>query len=391
MSRHVLPSMEAERQRFAREFSSVQRWLDGLGKLSGSVLTRKRSLNALINFCKWRGKSPDELIAERLRDLKSDDVQTRARHEDLVNKYFQTFKSRGMGCGVFDYLKSFYKHNYAPLLCQSPKRVRVTTEKIPTAAEIAKMVEVADLRDSVVIAFLAQSGVREGTLCKLTYGHVKEDLEAGEKIVHFYVKAEEAKGGIGYPAFTGPEAATLLKAYLTMRRQGTAYMKPEVLADSSPLFRRRAIGIKPITEDSVQVLVYHRAVEAGIIPPKKRPGEWALIRPHCLRKFFQTRMEEAGLNPNWVRHLMGHKVRGSDAAYSKPTVRQLREAYEKALPYITLNPANIDAMDKDQTIKELRTRLEKLESVYVEIGVMKERIEALTAIVPKRRGLRRAS
>jgi len=209
VSRRVLPSMEAERQRFACEFSSVQRWLDGLGKFSGSLLTRRRSLNALINFCRWCGRSADELIAERLRDLKSDDVQARARHEDLVNRHFRTFKSRGMGCGVFDYLKSFYKHNYAPLLCQSPRRVRVTAEKVPTAAEIAKMVEVADLRDSAIIAFLAQSGVREGTLCKLTYGHVKEDLEAGEKVVHFYVKPEEAKGGIGYPAFTGPESATL--------------------------------------------------------------------------------------------------------------------------------------------------------------------------------------
>jgi len=391
VSRRVLPSMEAERQGFAREFSTVQRWLDGLGKLSGSELTRKRGLNALINFCKWTGKTPDMMISERLRDLKGDDIQVRARHEDLVNKYFQTFKSRGMGCGVFDYLKSFYKHNYVPLLCQSPKRFRVTTERIPTVAEIARMIEVADLRDKAIIAFLAQSGVREGTLCKLTYGHVKEDLEAGEKIMHFYVRPEEAKAGIAYDGFAGPEAASLLKGYLTMREKGTAYMKPETIIDRSPLFRRRARGIEPVTEDSIQVLVYHRAVEANVIPPKGHPGEWAQIRPHCLRKFFQTRMEEAGLHVNWVKHLMGHKIRGSDAAYSKPTVRQLREAYEKALSYITLNPANAVAMDKDRTIRELRERLEKLESIYVEVGVMKERIEALTEVMPKKRWLRKPS
>jgi integrase len=147
----------------------------------------------MIRFCAWTGKDPDVLISERVRDLKEDDIRLRSRHEELVLKYFQTFKSRGTGVGAMSYIKSFYRHNYVPLQCKIPRAWRVTSEKVPTQGEIRRMMSISNLRDRAVIAFLAESDVRISTLCSLTYGDVSKDLEAGKIPVHIKVMPIQAK------------------------------------------------------------------------------------------------------------------------------------------------------------------------------------------------------
>ena len=89
LSSRILPSLQSSRDDFEKRYSSVQRWMLGLRSLTGSDYTIKRSLNALIRFCDSVGKDPDALVAERIQDLKGDDVRVRGRHEDLALKYFQ--------------------------------------------------------------------------------------------------------------------------------------------------------------------------------------------------------------------------------------------------------------------------------------------------------------
>jgi len=52
---------------------------------------------------------------------------------------------------------------------------------------------------------------------------------------------------------------------------------------------------------------------------------------HVLRRFFQTSLETAGLNPNWIKKMMGHTLEGSEAPYSQREVEMLRDAYKKSL------------------------------------------------------------
>jgi site-specific recombinase XerC len=81
------------------------------------------------------------------------------------------------------------------------------------------MMSVSDMRDRAVIAFLPPSGVRVSTLCRLTYGDVAQDLEAGNVPVHIKVMPFQAKGkrAEGYDIFIGPETVEALKNYLNSR------------------------------------------------------------------------------------------------------------------------------------------------------------------------------
>jgi hypothetical protein len=59
--------------------------------------------------------------------------------------------------------------------------------------------------------------------------------------------------------------------------------------------------------------------------------------PHDLRRFVQTGLERARLQPNWIKKILRHKVAGEENPYSQPKIEELREAYRTALPYLDLS------------------------------------------------------
>jgi hypothetical protein len=163
-----------------------------------------------------------------------------------------------------------------------------------------------------------------------------------------------------------------------MRRKGTKHKPPEEVHADSPLFTRdRGNGepdaVLPVTEDVIQVQVVKAALAAGIVEPKKHPGESSQVRPHCLRKFYQTSLERTGIPHNWVKRLLGHKLPKSEDPYSKPTLEDLRKAYERALPHLALSDATIELAAQQETIQELKARLEKLEAIQTERVVLAAR------------------
>jgi len=160
-----------------------------------------------------------------------------------------------------------------------------------------------------------------------------------------------------------------LKAYLDSRRRGTRHIPSEAIGPDDPLFRRQLNGDEesvPISDDSIEQLVTQAALRAGVIEPKKKPGDWSQVRPHVLRKFYQTSLERSGIPHNWVKRLLGHQLSASEDPYSKPTLEDLRKVYERAIPHLALNDTTIELAAQQETIQELRARLEKVEAVQVE-------------------------
>jgi integrase len=114
----------------------------------------------------------------------------------------------------------------------------VYKSRAPTPEELQKILDIADLRERVIIALLAYGGFREGTLIKLKYGHVRRDIENGIIPLHIHVEAEITKGKYhDYHTFLGQEAVNYLKLYLQLRRKGTDKIPPENINDDSPLIK----------------------------------------------------------------------------------------------------------------------------------------------------------
>jgi hypothetical protein len=111
-------------------------------------------------------------------------------------------------------------------------------DRAPKPEELAKVIDIADLRGKVIVSMMTLGGFREGTLARLRYHHIKEDYEAHRIPIHIPVEAEITKGNYHeYDIFIGQEAIQYLCAYLEVRQRGAKNIPPELIVDDSPLIR----------------------------------------------------------------------------------------------------------------------------------------------------------
>jgi len=312
-----------------KTFESVQRWTTTLTKHAGEKNTVIQYLRGMRTFCEWVKKNPDQLVEERMNDLKSDDIQIRARAEDQIDRFYAAYKDQSQSRAVMIHaiVKSFYKANHLPLTTKTPRMLMVREEEImPTPEQIRRMGDISDLRDKTLIVWMAEGGFRIGSLIQLQIKDAK-DLYTGKIPCAVKIPSAVSKGKLGYIGFVCQDAVDLMKQYLERRRS-----QGETINEETYLFK--GTGDKNLTKTYASTLVTNAAVATGLIKNQKGVKSF---RSHCFRKRVQTTLEGSGIPLNWVDYLLGHVPRGADAsAYSRPTPEQLREAYAKAMPKLQI-------------------------------------------------------
>jgi len=209
------------------------------------------------------------------------------------------------------HIRTFYRVNGVKIELSGPLSRRVTyRDRSPTPEELSRILDIADLRQKVIVSMLALGAFREGTLAQLKYHHIQKDLEEGMIPIHVHVEAEITKGKYGdYDTFIGAEAAEYLKIYMELRKRGSPDKRnpPETLTGESPLIRDetshtpRSIGSK-----QVRKIVHQLYVKAGLL--KQPRGRMYELRVHSLRKYFKTQMLALGVQPDYVDYMMGHTL-----------------------------------------------------------------------------------
>jgi site-specific recombinase XerD len=265
-------------------------------------------------YAEWWGKSPDEIIADiKPKEDNEPKPQQLKNHTESLKTYLAYLQDRGLKPGaVNNYIKAvktFYRVNDVKIEVKTPRGKQVVyKDRAPKPEELAKLLDIADLRQKVIVTMLAHGGYREGTLAKLQYRHVKHDLEAGITPAHIHVEADITKGKYhAYDTFIGAEAVNYLKKYLDHRRIGTRYTKPETITDTSPLIRDEGrTEPKDIESKQIRTIVHNLYVKAGIAT--KSLGRFYDLRTHSIRKYFKTQMIAAGVQADYVDYFMGHTI-----------------------------------------------------------------------------------
>ena len=264
-------------------------------------------------YSAWLGYSPD-LIIQDIKPTGNITDPTRVQnHTGYLNDYLAELQDDGLKPGaVNNYIKSvktFYRVNGVKIELFEPLSRRVTyKDRAPKPEELAKMLEIADLREKVMVSCLALGAFREETLSKLKYHHVSEDIENNRTPIHVHVETDITKGKYhDYDTFLGAEAAQYLKLYIEQRKKGTAKIPPENLTDESPLIRNETRKTpKSIGSKQVRKIVHQLYVKADLI--KQRKGSMYDLRVHSLRKYFKTQLLALGVQPDYVDYMMGHTV-----------------------------------------------------------------------------------
>jgi len=337
---YVLSSLLAERPRLIpfvlenRSLLELARYY--LRYRTASVKTLYVNVDCISRYSKRTGMTPDALIS----DVKDQDGLVRMekipKHVKVLEDYVAELQDRGLASSrISNYvkaIKALYRVNGVEIkLPYALSRRAVRKNRAPKPEELQHLLDVADLREKVIISMMALGGFREGTLVKLRYHHVSEDLERGGVPLHVHVEPEITKGKYhDYDTFLGAEAVEYLNLYLEARRKGNLdpRLQPEDIQDDSPLICDiRSRTPRPIGEKQIYKTIHELYFRGGLLKHGQNGGYTLCV--HSLRKFFKTQLEALGVNSDYIEYMMGHTVSVYHDIQSK-SVEFLREIYAAA-------------------------------------------------------------
>ncbi len=282
---------------------------------TGSTATLQLYAYSVMRYCTWLNKTPDQLLSN-CKDQDGDpNPKAIAKYNRLLDDYVGELQAEEVVSGSINSMlkgvKTLCRCGGVRLELPHPLSSRkVYKTHAPTPDQLQKLLEIADLREKVIILMFATGGFREGTLSKLKYRHVKEELEAGIVPLHIHVEVEITKGEFGdYDTFLNQEAVDCLKLYLQTRRQGTKKTPPENIHDDSPLIRSKTSRLPmPIKEAAIYATINALYRAAGLISKELKLGRRYKLCVHSIRKYFKTTMESLNIKTDYVEYMMGHII-----------------------------------------------------------------------------------
>lgn len=290
-------------------------------------------------YTDWYKKTPDELRDERNQDLQSSSILEKRKAEKALERFYHEYPKKQTALMVWRSMVSFYDYQGLSLIgIKSPSQESLRARKrdcIPTAEEIRRMCDIADLRDRLMILVSAETDMRPGSLVRLQYKHVRRDLESGTIPCRVVIPLYESQlESLGVMTFLCEDAANSLRLYNKTRAE-----KGEEINDETYIFPRyvgtggkRSIiksGRVHIGEDGFEAMVRRMGIEAGLIA-RNVPGVKE-FRNYCFRKRVKTALEGSSIPEAWVELMMAHVSKFSVKAYCRPSEEDLRKAYSGAM------------------------------------------------------------
>lgn len=379
--KYIITSLIKERPRLIPlvfQNHSLQKLASYLLKYrSGSPKTFYLYTDCIARYCNYLKLTPDQIVQD-LQDKDGHILQNKLQtHVEALDRYVGELVDEGLApsrvCNYVKAIRALYRVNAIDLkLPFSLPRRTTRKDRAPRPEELAKLLDISDLRERVMVSMLALGGFREGTLVKLTYGHVKEDIELGMIPLHVHVEDKITKGKYcDYDTFLGREAVECLRLYFETRRKGSSDDKvpPEDITDDSPLIRDSNCRMpKPIGEKQIYQIVHGLYFKAGLLKPNR--GRIYDLKVHSIRKFFKTQLMALGVQSDYVDYMMGHTIDTYHDIQSKG-IEFLRNIY--ASSQLSIRP------------KTMVSKIETLKTVARGMGLDPERILTREALAEPHR------
>lgn len=286
---------------------------------TGSQLSLYSYISQFQRFCSWIRAEPDQLV-NRCRNRNGDpNPKEIAIMTKALEKYIDYLRADNIASSTIrrrlKAITRVFRLNGVELrLPYGIVAWTVNEDRAPSREEIQKILDLADLRERVIITILAVSGLRVGTLLKLQYRHVKHDLERGIIPIHVHVEATVTKGKrCSYDTFLNEEASECLRTYIDSRKKGTWKIPPEQIQDESPLIRaNHCRQVKTASRICIHDIIHDLYVKAGILESADAgycPGKRYQLKTHSFRKFFRTQMASLDVDRDYIDFMMGHVVK----------------------------------------------------------------------------------
>jgi integrase len=319
--------------------------------------TKYNYLRYFKQFLSFVNMTADQVLEQRVKDVADPNRKIQRKFESLFKAFLAEQKKKDYAPltlqTIYASVRSFFEAHYYPLIMRKSDYPKGDSNgaKRATKEQIFKAINFTARKKPITTALiltLKDSALRVSDMRLLKCDIILDNPDA--KIIPIQRITKKTK--LLAKTFIGEEAITALKAYLDKRRKGSRIVKPETITRDSPLFRTWTTGkVKPMSRTNMSTLVRNAFLRVGI----KR------VSAHSLRRYFQTTMEEANVNVNWIDQMMGHELVNCRGAYSKPTDEQLETAYRKAYKNLRIYP-KIEPIEKDtpQKIQVIETGTQEI-------------------------------
>jgi site-specific recombinase XerD len=317
--RYVITSLSQERPKlvpYVFQNKSVLKLANYLLRYrTGSPKTLYLYVDCIWRYTNRANLNPDYLISDVKDENRLPKQHRIPYHIKALEDYVCELQDNGLAPSrISNYVKAIralYRVNGIDIKLPQPiSRRTVKRDRAPKPEELQRVINIADLRERVIVSMLALGGFREGTLVKLKYRHVRDDLEKGILPLHVHIEAAITKGKYhDYDTFIGKEAAAYLQEYIEIRRLGSPDGKipPEILTDESPLIRNEnSSEPKRIGGKQIYKLVHNLYFKAGLLKPGY--GGSYTLKVHSIRKYFKTQLLALGVQTDYVDYMMGHTI-----------------------------------------------------------------------------------
>jgi len=314
-------------------------------KETRSKSTFKEYKSGINKFAEWFNKTPNEVLALRVQDWKSDDLHQKRRfnrelerfHKWLIDQGFAVNSARTYCLGIRQLFR-YYEMPMTYLSKEISRTIPTTKDFIPTVAQLRKMFESAGaLRDKLIVTMGKDLGWRIGDFVKIRKDMLP-NLEQ-EAPIPFELITEKEK--IIAKSFISAETVELLKEYLPTLRSDNPYLFPS----------NREEYIDP---DTINRSLRRLAEKAKIhIPKHKR------LRFHCFRKRFLSECANLHIDVNTAKILVGKDVEESMLAYLSEVDH--KEAFIKLHIRLRLTEKPMEKPTKSES--ELQAEIRRLNRV----------------------------
>jgi integrase len=301
---------------------------------------------------------------------------TQKEAEDTLIQFIITKKELGMSSSALNNyvaaVAKFYLINDKPINISRvnrfmPEPLKVKKDRGYQPEEILKVLELANERTRALILLLSSTGVRLGSISDLTMDELEDKGDIYKVIVYRNTRQE-------YVTYCTPEAKKALDTYFEIRRRDR-----EVITEKSPVIREQYNRQSPLsiqyprhtTKAALSRILEDIIERAGLRTIQHREGAGGsatcrkdVMLAHGFRKFFNTQLVTARINPLIKELLMGHLHVGLESSYYRPQLEDIQMEYEKAIDLLTVDPSN-----------RLRKKVEKLEVEKTQIQALALELE----------------
>jgi len=330
------------------EGKSWTTWMEEMASLADN--TQIAYLRAFNTVAEEWNMNPEEMFAQKMRELKSEDPRDRMGTEKRINKFMKKLEDAGISPEGARMIKkamnSFYSAQGLILLYKRRKNKKNghKGQRAISRDSIRMLIETNGIRNmqknAALYNILNDSGLRVSDIANMTVGAYREAetvLNEQEEPFKVFDPDRTRKTGVVAYIHLGPEAAKRVDAYLAYREE-----RGEILTDDSPLF---------IDREGRQ---YTEKRLSNTISTTCRLRGLRRTSAHSFRKRHKTQLERY-MPLNWVLMLEGKTYN----EYSAPTEDELTEAYIKNYHAIRVYGDEIYQALTEEQVEELRSLREK--------------------------------